>query len=142
MLICFIMIAVTIGAVASVQFMKAKEIKELKDRCLLQVPAECTFLYEKIWRKKTYVNVRYTFEYNGETYRGSNTIWGRKWSCPVEPGDMVWLYVNTDCLPDDIYDPAADRELHMCRVRGLLILLLIIPPALTLLVPDMMQWLL
>ena len=105
--------ALFFGGLAAWILYQRKKILDLKKRCQVKVLAECVGLKNKYHygARGSFVTAFYTYEYNGRRYTGCNN-WdmGRRARGVVKPGEMTEIYINPDCLPDDLYDSIADMS--------------------------------
>ena len=82
-------------------------IKSIDNRKFIQIAKS----YNEIIVVAMSIGAFYTYEYNGRRYTGCNN-WdmGRRARGVVKPGEMTEIYINPDCLPDDLYDSIADMS--------------------------------
>ena len=106
---------------------KHKKIKDLQNRCLVKVSALCVGTSERNalgGRSNIVSKAFYEYEYMGRTYRGCNGLEAHVsgFQPSVKYGDRTEIYINPDCLPDDIYDPNAEYVKNHCLNLGTLLL--------------------
>ncbi len=104
-----------------------KKILDLKKRCHVKVTAECVGLKKKhhYGVRGCFVTAFYAYEYNGKQYTGCNN-WdtGSNSRGIITPGDKTEIYINPDCLPDEIYDPIADISARSALNTAIMLLII------------------
>lgn len=132
MIIAFVIAAAFFSGVF---FFQAFQLKRLKNRCTVKVAAKCMGIETKevdFSRRNTHSqNAVYSFNYNGRSYIGNNSVWTSSGfsGIYVKMNDVVDIYIDPNDPENGIFDPFAKRELIKNILTGLIILAALMPLA-------------
>ena len=119
-------LVIAFAAVSVWEFYKCLKYSELKKRCTVRVQAVCAGTAVKRYRRSTMITAAYEYEYMGKTYRGCNNAQADSSELYIAGGDKAEIYINPECLPDDIYDNITEWDKNHSLSSGLGIMAILV----------------